>query len=72
MWTYIGGNRTIRTSGGALLAPMVCHQYRRTIRSEDNGQTWHASNLDNYAAIRYFKMLLRYWRSLPPYPSAER
>jgi hypothetical protein len=47
IWTYFGVNRTIHTSGGALVAPMICHQYSRTIRSEDNGRTWHASNLDN-------------------------
>lgn len=47
IWTYFGVNRTIRTSDGVLVAPMVCNQFSRTIRSEDNGQTWHASNLDN-------------------------
>jgi len=45
--TYFGVNRTIRTRRGALVAPMVCKQYARTIRSEDNGRSWSASNLDN-------------------------
>jgi hypothetical protein len=47
IWTYFGVNRTIRTSRGALVAPMVCHQFARAIWSEDNGQTWHSSNLDS-------------------------
>lgn len=46
IWTYFGVNRTIRTADGALVAPMICHQFSRTIRSEDNGRTWRASNLD--------------------------
>jgi len=44
--TYFGVNRTIRTLRGALVSPMVSSDGVRTIRSEDNGQTWHASNLD--------------------------
>ena len=44
--TYFGVNRTIRTLGGALVSPMVCSDGVRTIRSENNGQTWHGSNLD--------------------------
>ena len=44
--TYFGVNRTVRTLRGALVSPMVCSDGVRTIRSEDNGQTWHASNLD--------------------------
>jgi hypothetical protein len=46
LMTYFGVNRTIRTLRGALLSPMVCSYGVRTIRSEDNGQTWHPSNLD--------------------------
>jgi len=46
IWTYFGVNRTIHTSRGTLVAPMVCHHYVRTIWSEDNGRSWHASNLD--------------------------
>ncbi len=44
--TYFGVNRTIHTLRGVLVSPMVCSEGVRTIRSEDNGQTWHASNLD--------------------------
>ncbi|HUT95113.1 MAG TPA: sialidase family protein [Thermoguttaceae bacterium] len=44
--TYFGVNRTIHTSHGTLVAPMICHDYARAIWSEDDGQTWHASNLD--------------------------
>jgi hypothetical protein len=44
--TYFGVNRTIRTSQGALVAPMVCDQYARTIRSDDHGRSWQAGNLD--------------------------
>ncbi len=44
--TYFGVNRTIHTLRGALVSPMVCSDGVRTIRSEDNGQTWQASNLD--------------------------
>ncbi|NUQ65822.1 MAG: exo-alpha-sialidase [Pirellulales bacterium] len=44
--TYFGVNRTIRTVRGALVSPMVCSDGVRTIRSEDNGETWHGSNLD--------------------------
>jgi hypothetical protein len=47
IWTYFGVNRTICTSRGALVSPMICHHYVRTIHSEDSGRTWHAGNLDN-------------------------
>ncbi len=47
IWTYFGVNRTIVASDGTLVAPMICHQFSRTIRSEDKGRTWHASNLDS-------------------------
>ena len=47
IWVYFGVNRTIHTSRGALVAPMICHHYVRTVISEDNGQTWLASNLDD-------------------------
>ena len=47
IWTYFGVNRTICTSHGTLVAPMISHQYSRAIWSDDNGRTWHASNLDN-------------------------
>ena len=47
IWTYFGVNRTVASSRGTLVAPMVCHHYVRTIWSDDNGQTWHAGNLDN-------------------------
>lgn len=46
LWTYFGVNRTICTSSGRLVAPMICHQYARAIWSDDNGHTWHAGNLD--------------------------
>ena len=45
--TYFGVNRTIRTSSGVLVAPMICDGFSRTIRSVDNGETWHAGNMDN-------------------------
>ena len=45
--TYFGVNRTIRTSSGVLVAPMVCQGFSHTIRSDDNGQVWRAGNLDN-------------------------
>jgi len=47
IWTYFGVNRTVCTSRGTLVAPMVCHQGVQTIRSEDNGQTWQAGNIDS-------------------------
>ena len=45
--TYFGVNRTICTLRGAIVSPMVCRGGVRTIRSEDNGQTWQGSNLDS-------------------------
>jgi hypothetical protein len=47
IWTYFGVNRTICTSRGTLVAPMVCQHYARTIWSEDHGRSWHAGNLDD-------------------------
>ena len=44
--TFFGVNRTISTMGGTLVSPMVTNDGVRTIRSQDNGQTWQASNLD--------------------------
>jgi hypothetical protein len=46
LMVYFGVNRTVRISQGALVSPMVCSDGVRTIRSEDNGQTWQAGNLD--------------------------
>lgn len=44
---YFGVNRTILTSHGTLISPMVCTEHTRAIWSDDNGATWHNSNLDN-------------------------
>ena len=46
IWTYFGVNRSIATSRGTLVAPMVCHQYARAIWSDDAGHSWQAGNLD--------------------------
>ena len=46
LMTFFGVNRTVVTLRGALVSPMVCGDGVRTIRSEDDGQTWQASNLD--------------------------
>ena len=45
--TYFGVNRIIATEHGTLVAPMVSKQFVRTIWSDDNGATWHGSNLDD-------------------------
>jgi lysophospholipase L1-like esterase len=45
--TYFGVNRTVATKQGTLVSPMVSRQYVRAIWSDDNGATWHNSNIDN-------------------------
>jgi len=45
--TYFGVNRTVATSHGTLVTPMVSEQFARAIWSDDNGRTWHNSNIDN-------------------------
>lgn len=45
--TYFGGNRTIKTSKGTLVAPMVSNQFARIVWSDDNGKSWQNSNVDN-------------------------
>lgn len=45
--TYFGVNRTIHTSHGTLVAPMICGQHARALWSDDGGRSWHAGNLDD-------------------------
>jgi hypothetical protein len=44
--TYFGGNRSIKTAKGTLVSPVVCSGTARAMWSEDNGKSWHSSNMD--------------------------
>jgi len=45
--TYFGGNRMVVSQKGTIVAAMVCDQYVRAVWSDDNGATWHSSNIDD-------------------------
>ncbi|MBM3801297.1 MAG: exo-alpha-sialidase [Acidimicrobiia bacterium] len=44
--TYFGVNRMVATKRGTLVAPTVNNYYVRALWSDDNGASWHSSNLN--------------------------